>query len=199
MNLNLEKKLWQKGYKYILGLDEAGRGALAGPIVAGGVIFSKKILKKKIKGINDSKLLSPKKREELFEIIIKNSVCFGMAKVSEKTIDKLGINKANELVFKRLIKKLNKKPDFILIDGKINLKNLKIPYLSIVDADAKVFSCAAASILAKVFRDRLMVNLSKKFPNYNFEKNKGYPTKKHYLLLKKYGISPCHRKSFRLK
>ena len=171
MNLNLEKRLWRKGYKYILGLDEAGRGALAGPIVAGGVIFSKKILKKKIKGINDSKILSSKKREELFKSIVKNSLCFKIEKVSEKIIDKIGINKANELVFKKIIKKIKRKPDFILIDGRISLKDLKIPYLSIIDADSKIFSCASASILAKVFRDRLMIKLSKKFPNYKFEKN----------------------------
>ncbi len=199
MDLNLEKKLWKRGFKYILGLDEAGRGALAGPIVAGGIIFSKKILKKKIKEINDSKLLSSKKREKLFDLIIKNCLCWKVAKVSEKIIDKIGISKANQLVFKKVIKKIGKKVDFILVDGKINLDDLKIPYQSIIDADRKIFSCAAASILAKVYRDNLMKKLDKKFKNYKLAKNKGYGTKEHYCLLKKYNPCPCHRKSFRLK
>lgn len=199
--LKFEKKIWQKGFKYIAGLDEAGRGALAAPIVGAGVIFSKKIINKreKLKDIKDSKLLSPKKREKLFDLITKNCFYWKVAKVSQKIIDRIGISKANKLVFERVVKNLKRKPDFILVDGRINLDSLKIPYKSVVDADQKIFSCAAASILAKVFRDRLMVKLAKKFPNYKFNKNKGYGTKEHYRLLRKYQPCSCHRRSFRLK
>ncbi|MFN3301663.1 MAG: ribonuclease HII [Patescibacteria group bacterium] len=199
--LELEKKLWQKGFKYIAGVDEAGRGALAGPIVAGAVIFPKKIikLKKELREIKDSKLLSPKKREELFKFITKNCLSWAISKISEKVIDRIGISKANQLVSKKVIKKLKKQPDFILVDGRINLDCLKIPYQSIVKADKKIFSCSAASILAKVWRDNLMKRIDKKYPFYGFKRHKGYGTKYHYQQLNCYGPSPCHRRSFRLK
>lgn len=208
--LKLEKILWREGYKYVAGLDEAGRGSLAGPIVGAAVIFGKLRVsagggsalggkKNELRGIRDSKLLSPQKREKLFKSIIKNCLCWTTAKVNEKTIDKIGMAKANQLVFKKAIKKLKIKPDFILVDGRINLDSLKIPYLSIVDADAKIFSCSAASILAKVWRDNLMRKIAKRYPHYGFTQHKGYGTRRHYQKLRRYGPCPCHRKSFRLQ
>lgn len=198
-SLKLERRLSKKGFRFIVGLDEAGRGALAGPLVSAAVIFDPRERKKTLKGVRDSKLLTEKKREKLFTLIVKNCLYWKTARVSEKIIDKIGISKANRLIFKKVIKNLVKKPDFILVDGRINLNSLKIPYQSIVKADKKIFSCAAASILAKVFRDRLMKKLDKKYPVYGFRKNKGYGTKEHYQKLRKYGPSSCHRKSFRLK
>lgn len=199
-DLRFERKIWQKGFKYIAGLDEAGRGSLAGPIVSAAVIFKKSKVKKiNLRKINDSKLVAPKLREKLFKEIKKIALDWSFAKISSKLIDQKGISWANREVMKLAIKKLKIKPDFLIVDGKINLNDLKIPYLSIVDADKKIFSCSAASILAKVKRDKIMENLDKKFPKYQFTQNKGYPTKKHYHLIKKYGPSPCHRRSFRLK
>jgi len=196
--LKFEKTFWQKGYKHIAGIDEVGRGALAGPIVAAAVIFPKGFFKK-IDGINDSKLLSAIKREKLSSLIKKNCFCWRIARVSEKIIDKIGISKANKLVFERAIKKLKIKPDFILADGQINLERIKIPYQSIIKADRKIFSVAAASILAKVSRDEFMKKISKKYPFYKFNQNKGYGTAEHYRGLKNHGPCPCHRHSFRLK
>lgn len=193
-----EKKLWRSGYQYIVGLDEAGRGALAGPIVAAAVVFDFRKIKK-IKGINDSKKLSIKKREKLFKEIIQSCFSWQVVMVGEKIIDRLGIAKANKLAFMRAIKNLKIKPDFVLIDGIMVLKNLKIPSKSIIKADQKIYSVAAASILAKVSRDNLMKRLSKKYPLYKFDQHKGYGTKGHYQRLKKYGSCPCHRQSFRLQ
>lgn len=193
-----EKKFWRQGFKHIAGLDEVGRGALAGPIMAAAVIFSHKKFRK-ITGVNDSKLLSASKREKLSVLIKENCLCCQVAKVSRRIIDKIGINRANELVFKKAIRKLKIKPDLILADGQVNLKNLKIPYQSIIKADQKIFSVAAASILAKVNRDKLMGKLGKKYPFYKLGQHKGYGTKEHYQSLKKHGPCPCHRRSFRLK
>ncbi|MCX7778916.1 MAG: ribonuclease HII [Patescibacteria group bacterium] len=198
--LKFERNLWRKGFRYVAGLDEAGRGALAGPIVAAAVIFSKSKVKNRwFRQIQDSKLLRPKIREKLSSEIKKNVLAWSVAKIGARTIDQKGINWANQEVIKRAVRKLRIKPEYLLIDGRINLKSLKIPYFSIVQADRKIFSCAAASILAKVYRDHLMINLDKKFPQYHFAQNKGYGTKEHYQQLRKYKPCPCHRRSFRLK
>ncbi len=196
--LRFEKKFWRMGFKHIAGLDEVGRGALAGPIMAAAVIFPSKFFRK-IDGVNDSKLLSAEKRGKLFTVIKKNCLCYQTAGVSAKIIDKIGIGQANKLVFERAIKKLKIKPDLIIADGQIKLKKLGVPCHSIIKADQKIFSVAAASILAKVSRDRLMKKVDKKYPVYKFSQNKGYGTKEHYLALKKHGPSSCHRRSFRLK
>ncbi len=191
-NKREENKLIKKGYKYIAGVDEVGRGPLAGPIVAVAVIFDKKI---NIKGINDSKKLPRKARDELAKIIKKKALAWSIAKVTNKQIDKIGIQKANEKVLINAFKKLKKKPDYILIDAfKINNKT---PHKSIIKGDEKVFSIAAASILAKTERDKLMKKVHKKFPKYDFDKNVGYGTKKHISALKKYGPCPFHRLSFK--
>jgi len=211
-DLREEKKLWKKGFKRIACLDEAGRGPLAGPVTAAVVIIkmSKSNLKSKIlnlkfnfKGIRDSKKLTPKKREEFYKLIVKSPFLeWGIGRVSERVIDKINIKNAAELAMekalKNLEKKVTKKADFLIIDGN-QLKNLKLKTYNlklIVKGDEKVFSCAAASIIAKVTRDRIMRRYHKKYPQYGFLKHKGYPTKFHFKMLKKYGPCKIHRKTF---
>jgi len=198
-NFNEEKKLRKLGFKNIVGLDEAGRGPLAGPVVAGAVLFLDFNFGKL--GIRDSKKLSFQKREKLFKILTNSSavgkkIKWGIGIVSEKVIDKINIKNASELAMEKAMQKLS--PDFLLIDGN-NIKNKKLKSIRhklIVKGDMKVFSCAAASILAKVTRDRIMVKYSKKYPKYRFDLHKGYPTTLHLKLLKKHGICSIYRKSF---
>ncbi len=206
-----EKKLWKKGFKYVVCLDEAGRGPLAGPVTAAAVtVFPAKLkvksekLKVLLKEVNDSKKLSGRKRKELYKILTKNSaIKWGIGIVSEKVIDKINIKNAAELAMEKALKNLKSKSqkpkvDYLIIDGN-HIKNYKlkaIPHKLIVKGDEKVFSCAAASILAKVTRDRIMERYHKKYPQYRFDLHKGYPTKLHLKMLKKYGSSKIHRKSF---
>jgi len=209
LTLKKEKKLWKKGFKFVVGLDEAGRGPLAGPVVAAAVMIKPKTriqkLKKeiKIKNLKDSKKLSAKKREEIYKILRKSKLIeWGIGIVSEKTIDKINIKNAAELAMERALKnlerKIKKKADFIIIDGNhLNSKYLKSKnYKLIVKADERICSCALASILAKVKRDKIMEKYAKKFPKYKFEIHKGYPTKEHLKVLKKYGPCKIHRRSF---
>lgn len=191
-NKKEETKLYKKGFKYIAGVDEAGRGALAGPIVGAAVIFRKGI---KIKGLNDSKKLTPQKREKLCSIIKKRILVWSVAQIKNKEIDKNGIHKANHSVLEKAVKKLKIKPQFLLIDA-YKIKS-KIPSHSIIKGDEKVFSIAAASILAKVTRDRIMEKQDGKLPKYKFIKHKGYGTKEHLKAIKKHGACPLHRKSFK--
>jgi ribonuclease HII len=204
-SLREEKKLWKKGIKRVVCLDEAGMGPLAGPVVAAAVsiIANCKLQILKFKDLRDSKKLASKKREEFYKIITKNpQIEWGIGIVSEKIIDKINIKNAAELAMEKALKnlerKMKKKADFLIIDGNhINSKNLKArSYKLIVKADEKVFSCALASILAKVTRDKIMERYSKKYPEYGFEIHKGYPTKFHLKMLKKYGPCKIHRKSF---
>ena len=201
--LNEEKRLWRKGFKRVACLDEAGRGCLAGPVVAAAVIIKDKklnrakLLRLNLDSINDSKKLSPKKREGFYKILTKHpQIKWGIGRVSEKVIDKINILEATKLAMEKAIKKIKPKPDFLILDGNMKLK-INIPQKSIIKADEKVFSCAAASIIAKVTRDRIMERYHKKYPRYGFSKHKGYPTKMHRKKLKKYGPCKIHRKSFR--
>ena len=205
---NEEKKLWKKGFNFVAGLDEAGRGPLAGPVTAAAVMIMPehrsaknvlgarpfaKIFDKNF-GIRDSKQISLKKREELYDIIITHpNIKWGIGIVSEKIIDKINILEATKLAMKKAVKNL--KPDFLLIDGNFKIKS-KIPQKSIIKGDQKVISISAASIIAKVSRDRIMEEFHKKYPQYRFDKHKGYPTKLHVKMLKKYGVCPIHRKFF---
>jgi len=214
-NFKEEKKLIKIGFKVIAGLDEVGRGSLCGPVLAGAVflhpsLFTNKNNKESLKeiyNIKDSKKLSSKKREYYFNLIKKSKLIFwATGKVSEKIIDKINISKATELAMKKAVKNLNLKLkkqklpqiDCLIIDGNIKI-DLPIFQKSIIKADEKVISCAIASIVAKVTRDKIMENYNKIFPNYYFEKNKGYGTKEHFLAIEKYGPSPIHRHSFNLK
>lgn len=205
MDLREERKLWRKGFKKVACLDEAGRGPLAGPVTACAVTVrqlptSNFQFSKKLKEIKDSKKLSAKKREELYEVLIKRpEIEWGIGRVGPKVIDRINILEATKLAMKRAIKNSKLKCQIskmhLIIDGNLRL-DLDIAQKSIVKADDKVFSCAAASIIAKVFRDRTMKRYHKKYPQYGFDKHKGYPTKFHLEMLKRYGSCKIHRKSF---
>lgn len=190
--LKYEKELLEKGYKYICGCDEAGRGPLAGPVVVASVIMP---LDSIIDGVDDSKKLSRKKREELYSLIKSKAVDYRISIISEKEIDKINILNATKKGMCDAICNLNVKPDFALIDA---VKNLDLPceYLAINKGDYLSYSIGCASILAKVTRDKIMTDYSKIYPNYNFDKHKGYGTKLHIEALKKYGKCEIHRESF---
>ncbi len=191
-----EKRLWKKGYRLVVGIDEAGRGPLAGPVVAGAVLIDKKYfnLIKKNKLIKDSKQLSFNQRKQAYDFLIKR-VKWGIGIISEKQIDRINILNATKKAMIKAVKALKIKPDFLIIDGNIKL-DIKCNQQGIVKGDVKVLSCSAASIIAKVTRDEIMIKLDKKYPNYNFKKHKGYGTKEHMKNIKKYGLCKIHRKSF---
>ncbi len=192
MTYEYEHLLKEQGYKVICGVDEAGRGPLAGPVFAAAVILPEGM---EDIGINDSKKLSEKKRDALFEIIKEKALAYSIASADEKEIDELNILNATFLAMKRAVEGLNIKPDMALIDG--NRKaNTGVEEMTLVKGDSKSISIAAASILAKVSRDRYLKELDEKYPEYQFSKHKGYPTKLHYELIKEHGISPVHRLSF---
>jgi ribonuclease HII len=188
-----EDKLKKKGYKLICGIDEAGIGAWAGPLVLGTVILPSSF--KKIP-LQDSKMLSSKKREKFFKLIKTQAIAWSVGIASELEIDRFGLTCAKQIAFERALKKLKKKPDFLLIDG-VRFGKFCLPCKFIIHGDTKVKSIAAASIVAKVFRDKLMKRLHQKYPQYHFDKNKGYGTAEHREALKKYGASVLHRKSYR--
>lgn len=190
--LSYEKMYLGQGYKLICGVDEAGRGPLAGDVYAAAVILPEGVV---IEGVNDSKKLSEKKREYLFEIIKEKSLCYNIASASSKEIDDLNILQATFLAMKRAVEGLNPKADFAMVDGNRE-PNLDIPLATIIKGDSLSCSIAAASILAKVTRDRVMKEEALKYPEYLFEKHKGYGTKLHVEMIKKYGPSPIHRKTF---
>ena len=174
----------------IAGVDEVGRGCLAGPVIAASVI-----LKRPIKGLMDSKRLSSKKREDLSQIIIKNSI-FAIGAADSQEIDQINILQASLLAMQRSLEKLDMQPKKVLVDGN-HIFETSIEIEAIVGGDNLIPSISAASILAKVFRDRLMMAYSKEFPNYGFDKHKGYPTKLHKEMLKKYGLTRIHRRTFK--
>jgi ribonuclease HII len=192
MNLDYENNLRVEGYKMICGIDEAGRGPLAGPVYAAAVIFPENII---IDGVNDSKKLSPAKREKLFDIIEEKALSFGIGSASEKEIDNLNILQATFLAMKRAVKSMNVRPDYVIVDGSI-YPDIGCIGKAEIKGDGRIFSVAAASILAKVSRDRVMLEYAKKYPQYGFEKHKGYGTKEHYAALETYGLCDIHRKSF---
>ncbi len=187
-----EKELIQKGYACVAGVDEAGRGPLAGPVFAAAVILPEGEI---IEGINDSKKLSPKKRDELYDIIREKAIAVSSASVDEKTIDEINILNATYLAMQKAVAGLNPKPDFVLVDGN-RAPELDIECDTLVKGDAKSISIAAASIVAKVERDRYIIEMAKKYPEYGFEKHKGYGTKEHCEAILKYGPSPIHRRTF---
>lgn len=194
--LNIEKQLWNLGHTHICGLDEVGRGCFAGPVVVGAVIFPDGVILPE--GLADSKLLKPRQREKL-ELVIKNqALCWSVGEVSVPIINRVGIGKATQMAFRKAIKILPKSPDYILMDAfyirHLNRKRQK----AVKDGDTICASISAASIIAKVYRDRLMKKLHREYPQYGFAKHKGYGTKEHQEAIKKYGLTRIHRKSFNL-
>ena len=181
--------------KFEAGCDEAGRGCLAGPVFAAAVILPDDFLDN---SLNDSKVLNEKKRNLLRQIIEKEAIAFAVASVDHKTIDEINILNASILAMHKAIAKLTPQPQFLIIDGNRFKPFSEIPYQCIIKGDAKYKSIAAASILAKTYRDEYMVNLHKRYPEYNWDKNKGYPTRAHKEAISKSGITEFHRKSFRL-
>lgn len=180
------------GYSRICGVDEAGRGPLAGPVFAAAVILP---FGEVIEGLDDSKKLTEKKREKIFDVIIEKAVGFGIACAEVEEIEEINILNASFLAMHRAIDKISPLPDFALIDGNM-VRNIQIPAQSIVKGDSLSASVAAASVLAKVSRDRLLYEYDKLYPEYGFAKHKGYPTKAHYEAIAKYGPCPVHRLSF---
>lgn len=214
-----EKRLWKKGKKFVAGLDEAGRGPLAGPVIAAASVlvnFRKFNFRKLV--VDDSKKLTPIRREKAYKDLINSeNVKWAIGKASEKIIDKINILEATKLAMQRAVinleKKLQKKSkkqkhnnfdgrrnrytiDLLILDGNFGI-NLPIPQKSIIKADEKIFTCQASSIIAKVHRDRIMEKYHQKYPQYEFNRHKGYPTKYHKKMLKKYGPCKIHRKTFK--
>ncbi len=186
-----ENELYKQGIELIAGVDEVGRGPLVGPVVCACVILPKDYYNEEI---NDSKKISEKKREKLYDTIMKDAISVGVGISSEKVIDEINILEATKLAMKEAIKNSKTKPEHVLIDA-VKL-DIDIPSTSIIKGDAKSQSIAAASIIAKVTRDRMMDELDEKYPQYLFKKNKGYGTKAHIEAIRKYGIIPEHRKTF---
>lgn len=188
----LENRLYDQGYQAVCGVDEAGAGPLAGPVYAAAVILPRGLT---LPYLNDSKKVAPHRREILFDQIREQAIAYAIAWADEKEIDAINILNARMLAMDRAIKMLNPAADFALIDGNRN-QGIELQNEMVVHGDARSASIAAASILAKVSRDRFMVELAEQYPQYAFEKHKGYPTKLHYQLLRQYGPSPVHRKTF---
>ncbi len=187
-----ENEIYNKGIKFIAGVDEAGRGPLAGPVYAAAVILPKNII---INGINDSKKISATKRAELYETIIKNAISYNIVSVSEGDVDEINIRNATFKGMVKAVDGLKTPPEHVLIDGD-GILGLNLPYTTIVRGDSLSISIAAASILAKVSRDKYIISLDQLYPQYGFAKHKGYGTREHIAAIKKYGICPIHRKTF---
>ncbi len=188
----IERQKREEGYVYVAGVDEAGRGPLAGPVFAACVILPNEC---EIFGLNDSKKLSEKKREELFDEIINKAVAYSIASVDEKIIDEINILNATYAAMNKAVDDMKIKPDYVLIDGN-SIKNMTISHETVVKGDAKSVNIAAASILAKVSRDHYICRIAEEYPEYGFEKHKGYGTKAHIDAILKYGPCPIHRKTF---
>lgn len=189
----IEQNLYKKGINYICGIDEAGRGPLAGPVVVASVIMPKDSM---IEGINDSKKISESKREKLYEKIIQEAISYAVGIIDQKEIDEINILNATKKGLTTSLKELSVKPDIILVDALTGIDTLQIPYQSIIKGDAKAYSISAASIIAKVTRDRIMRKYDEIYPKYQFAKHKGYGTAAHIASIKEYGICPIHRLSF---
>ena len=188
-----EHEVMAQGYELICGVDEAGRGPLAGPVCAAAVILPKDL---EIPGLNDSKKLTEKKREALYDIITEQAVAYGIAMASEREIDEINILQATFLAMRRAVEALPVKPNFVLIDGNREPDLGDLPLKTIVKGDSRSANIAAASILAKVTRDRYMMELDKEYPQYSFAIHKGYGTQKHYEALRQNDACPAHRRSF---
>ena len=189
----IDKEFFNMGMKYVCGIDEAGRGPLAGPVVVASVILPQDSM---IEGINDSKKISENKREKLYDLIIEEALSYSVGIIYQDEIDEINILQATKKGLHEAIKTMSIKPEVILVDALTGIDTLGIPYKSIIKGDAKSYSIAAASIIAKVTRDRIMREWDKVYPEYGFKEHKGYGTAKHREAIIKYGLTPIHRKSF---
>ena len=192
----IEKDLYEKGFNNICGIDEAGRGPLAGPVVVAGVIMPKDSM---IEGINDSKKVSEKKREKLYDLILEEAISYSVAIIGQDVIDEINILNATKEGVTKVVEGLDVKPDLIVVDALEHINTKGIPYESIFQGDAKCYNIAAASIIAKVTRDRIMRQWDEIYPQYEFKSHKGYGTAKHIAAIKEYGLCPIHRRSFTKK
>ncbi len=193
MNLwEIEMSCWEKGYHLVCGVDEAGAGPLAGPVYAAAVVLPPHL---ELKWLNDSKQVTPKRREILFQEIQSQAIAWAVTAVDETVIDEVNILNARLMAMERAICQLEPAADYALIDGNRD-KGITLPHETVIKGDSKSASIAAASILAKVSRDHYMEEMAERYPQYQFDKHKGYPTKLHYELLDRFGPSPIHRKSF---
>lgn len=190
----IEQTLLQSGLKSIAGVDEAGRGPCAGPLVVAAVILQDP-LSPALSEVKDSKELTESKREELFDVVISNSSSYSIIEISVKEIDQFGLHKCNIEGMRRAVNGLSQIPEYVLTDGYV-IPGLTVPNLSVWKGDQVAISISAASILAKVYRDRIMIELDKQYPNYGFASHKGYITSLHTDSIKRYGVLPIHRKSF---
>ncbi len=190
---SMEKQLYDKGFEYICGIDEAGRGPLAGPVVVAGVILPKDSM---IEGVNDSKKVSEKKREKLYDVILEEAISYSVAIIGQDIIDEINILNATKQGVTEVVEGLDVKPNLILVDALTHINTKGIPYDSIIKGDAKCYNIAAASIIAKVTRDRIMREWDEIYPQYGFINHKGYGTAKHIEALKEYGPCPIHRRTF---
>lgn len=190
-----ERELSEKGFKYICGVDEVGRGPLAGPVVCAAVIMRADSI---VDGVDDSKKLTAKKRERLSALIKQNAIAWAICRVEPQVIDEINILQATRLCMKNAVESLSVRPYFVLTDGNMTL-DISIPQQSVVGGDAACYSIGAASIIAKVYRDEIMDEYAAEYPAYAFEKNKGYGTAAHIAAIKECGICPIHRRSFTTK
>ena len=189
----IEEQIYNTEIQTICGIDEAGRGPLAGPVVVAAVIMPRDSM---IEGVNDSKKVSEAKREKLYDQIINEAISYGVGIVDQKKIDEINILQATKMGLTMAIKELKVRPQRIIVDALDKIDTCNIPYTSIIKGDAKCYSISAASIIAKVTRDRIMRQWAEIYPQYGFEKHKGYGTKAHIEAIQKYGLTPLHRKSF---
>ncbi len=190
--LEYERRLLNEGYKYICGVDEVGRGPLAGPVVCAAVIMP---LDKLVEGVDDSKKIGKKKREIIAEKILNCAVACRICRVEREIIDEINILQATRLCMKNAVEGLSVKPDFVLTDGNMTL-DISVPQTSIIKGDAKSYTIGAASIVAKVYRDNIMKEYAALYPQYGFETNAGYGSRAHIEAIEKYGLTPIHRRSF---
>ncbi len=194
LDYSIEPGLWRSGHEFVAGVDEAGRGPLAGPVVAAAVIFPHGVW---IEGVDDSKRLTPARRERLYEVISRCAVGIGVGVVGQDVIDRINILQATMLAMRDAVDGLHPRPEYLLVDGP-RAPDAAVPALPLVDGDARCFSIAAASIIAKVTRDRLMVRYDSDFPGYGFARHKGYGTREHLEAIRKLGPCAIHRRSFRM-
>jgi ribonuclease HII len=192
VTLEIERSLWMQGVGSIAGVDEAGRGPLAGPVVAASVIFPRDVL---IEGVNDSKKISEKQREKLYDVIRAQALAVGVGIVGHEVIDRINILQATILAMHKAIEEMKGKPDFVIVDGN-SFRHETLRFQNVIGGDAKSFTIAAASIIAKVTRDRMMREFDHQYPNYGFAQHKGYGTQRHLDAIREFGLCEIHRKTF---